>query len=102
MPVRYPAGVAYLAQRAGVPTFMAAAWRGPRGRRVIEVSDPGPPPARDDPAGADALMRTIGAWFERPILERPEQWGGWLVPVLARARTGAAPTASPDAVDRTR
>jgi hypothetical protein len=102
LPVRFRSGAAYLAQRAQAPSFFAVARRDRRGGRDVEFSDPVPPPARDDAAGAAALMRTGAAWFARRILDHPEQWLGWLIPLMAWASTGDAPTASREQLERTR
>src|SRR5262249_18517557 len=63
MPVRMRTGAAYLAQRAQAPLLLAAAHRDGWGRRVIEYSDLVPPPARDDPEGAENLLRSVLPWF---------------------------------------
>lgn len=102
MPVRMRTGATYLAQRAQVPLFLAAAHRDGWGRRVVEYSDPVPPPRRDDPEGAENLLRSVLPWFERRILAHPDQWVGWLLPVLTWASTGAAPRATRETLEHTR
>ena len=102
MPVRMRTGAAHIAQRAQATTLLAAAHRDRWGRRVIEFSDPVAPPRRDDPAGAERQVRETAPWFERRILDRPEEWVGWFFPVLAWPETGAAPTASRELLSRTR
>jgi hypothetical protein len=102
MPVRLRTGAAYLAQRAGVPTLLGVAYREGLTRRVVEFSDPIPPPDRDAPDGAENMMRSFVPWFAHRLFAHREQWVGWLLPVLAWANTGAAPTASREELDRTR
>ena len=102
MPVRLRTGAAYLAQRAAVPTLLSVAYRDAWGRRVVEFSDALPPPTRDEPESAETMVRAFAPWLERRILAHPEQWVGWLLPVLAWASTGVAPTATREALERTR
>ena len=101
MPIRVRTGAAYLAQRAQVPILPAIAFRDSWGRRIVEYADLVAPPSRDDPEGAESLLRAILPWFERRVLSHPEQWNGWLLPMLMWARTGAAPSANRESVEQT-
>jgi lauroyl/myristoyl acyltransferase len=102
VPIRARIGSAYLAHRAGVPTILAAAYRDARGRRVVEFSDPYPAPPRMDPDGPEHLLHDIAPWFERRIREHPEQWVGWMLPILTWGQTGTSPTATNEEIQRTR
>jgi lauroyl/myristoyl acyltransferase len=102
VPSRARIGSTYLAHRAGVPTVLAAAYRDALGRRVVEFSDPYPAPPRTDADGPERLLHDIAPWFERRIREYPDQWVGWLMPILTWGATGTSPTASQDDVQRTR
>jgi len=88
-------GPALLARHAGAPTVLAASWYQGAARRVVEFSDPLPP--LEDPSEAALVARTaeMYAWFETRVERVPEQWDGWVWPMMHWRATGGSPTATP-------
>jgi lauroyl/myristoyl acyltransferase len=99
--MRLRLGPAYLAQKAQSPVVMATAYRTALGHRVIEFSDPLPPPRPGGHAERAEFTQSMMPWFEARARQHPEQWGGWFVPILTWAETGGAPTVTREAYDAT-
>ncbi len=95
-------GPAFLAQRAGVPLLMGACFRDGPARRVVEFSDPLPPPVSGDEDALVARTADLYTWFEPRVRRHPEQWPGWLYPIMHWRETGDSPTATREAVEATR
>lgn len=92
-------GPAFLAQRAGVPMLLGACYREGPARRIVEFSDPFPPPVSGD---EDALVDRTGelyGWFEPRVRRHAEQWPGWLYPIMHWRRSGDSPTATREAFE---
>jgi len=87
-------GAALLAHRAGAPIVLAASHREGLARRVVEFSDPLPPPVDGSNEAAIARTAEMYAWFERVVAKYPEQWAGWVWPMLHWRATGASPRAT--------
>lgn len=87
-------GPAFLARRAGVPILPAIAFRQGLARRVVEFGAPLPPPDGDDEASLVARTAELYRWFEPHVHEHPEQWPGWLYPIMHWRATGSTPTAT--------
>ncbi len=92
-------GAALLARRAGVPLVLAATRYEGVATRVVEFSDPLPPPESDDDDALVARTSEMFAWFEPRVAPVAEQWDGWIWPVVNWHATGGAPTATPEAID---
>jgi lauroyl/myristoyl acyltransferase len=87
-------GPALLALHARSPILLAASWYEGAARRVVEFSDPLPPP---EDGSAEALVARTGemyAWFEQRVARVPHQWDGWVWPLMHWRATGGPPTAT--------
>lgn len=93
-------GPAWLAARARVPIVVAAAWRTAWGRRIVEFSDPFPPPDDTSHEARERRTRELYAWLEPHVARRPQQWAGTINPFMHWSQSGEAPTATQDDLAR--
>lgn len=96
--VRIRTGPADLAARAQVPMVAGVVHRDGRGRRILSLSDPMPPPKDDSLEAAGASMAALLDWC-RPFVRRyPEQYEGLILEPMAWADRGEAPSATVEAL----
>jgi lauroyl/myristoyl acyltransferase len=93
-------GPALLARHAGAPIVLAASWYQGVARRVVEFSDPLPPLEDGSDAALVARTAEMYAWFEQRVARVPEQWDGWVWPLMHWRATGSAPTATAAEIER--
>ncbi|MEO7867167.1 MAG: hypothetical protein ABIU54_05980 [Candidatus Eisenbacteria bacterium] len=92
-------GPALLAASAKVPIVLAACYWDGIGRRMVEFSDPIPPPESRDDNAIIARTAELYRWFEPIVAARPGQWPGWAWPIQHWRRTGNSPTATREAFE---
>ena len=100
--VRTRFGPAFLSHRAQVPIVLAAVTREGLSRRVIEFSDPIPPPRDVTVEALAAHMAALFAWFEPHVRRHPDQWSSWFSLPLMWPEMGRAPTATRTEFERER